>query len=150
MRRTALAGIYREYDFGEIATVTRAATARVLGLERKGHLGPGADGDVAVYDIDPTGWRPSMHREVEEAFSRAAYTIKGGEVVVKDGEVVATPPGTTIWVDAKVPEEAEAELMKDLEDAFKKYYTISLANYPVQDAYLPHQERVAIDARRGW
>ena len=150
MRRTALAGIYREYDFGEIATVTRAATARVLGLERKGHLGPGADGDVAVYDIDPTGWKPSMYKEAERAFSRAAYTIKGGEIVVKDGEVVATPPGTTIWVDPKVPEEAEAELMKDLEADFKSYYTISLGNYPVQDAYLPHQERVAVDGRRGW
>ncbi|KON30297.1 protein fwdA [miscellaneous Crenarchaeota group-15 archaeon DG-45] len=150
MRRTTLAGIYREYDFGEIATATRAATAKVLGLERKGHLGPGADGDVAVYDIDSTGWRPSMYRDVERAFSRAAYTIKGGEVAVKDGEVVAAPPGRTIWVDAKVPEDAEAELMKDLEAEFRSYYTIGLANYPVQDAYLPHQERAAVDARRGW
>jgi len=119
MRRTTLAGIYREYDFGEIATVTRAATAKALGLNRKGHLGPGADGDVAIYDIDPTQWRSSMYQKVEKAFARAAYTIKGGEVVVKDGEVAATPHGTTSWVDAKVPEEADAELMKDLEVEFK-------------------------------
>ena len=91
-----------------------------------------------------------MHQKVEKAFTRAAYTIKGGEVVVKEGEVAATPPGTTSWVDVKVPDEAEAELMKDLEVEFKSYYTINLGNYPVQDAYLPHQERVAIDARRGW
>jgi len=150
MRRTTLANIYREYDFGEIATVTRAATAKALGLNRKGHLGPGADGDVAIYDIDPTQWRSSMHQKVEKAFARAVYTIKGGDVVIKKGEVVATPPGTTSWVDVKVPDEAEAELMKDLEVEFKSYYTINIGNYPVQDAYLPHQERVAIDARRGW
>jgi len=150
MRRTALAGVYREYDLGEIATVTRAATARALGLEHKGHLGPGADGDVAIYDIDPTEWRPSMYGEVERAFARAAYTIKGGEVVVRDGGVVATPPGRTFWVDAKVPEEAEAELMEDLKADFKSYYTVGFNNYPVQDAYLPVQERVEINARRGW
>jgi len=150
MRRTTLAGIYREYDFGEIATVTRAATAKALGLKDKGHLGPGADGDVSVYDIDPTEWRPSMYRQVEKAFSRAAYTIKGGEIVVKDGEVVAAPPGTTIWADVKIPEDAEEELMRDLEADFRSYYTISLANYPVQDEYLPVQERVAVDGRRGW
>jgi len=150
MKRTTLANIYREYDFGEIATATRAATAKALGLDRKGHLGPGADGDVSIYDIDPTQWRSSMYREVEKAFTRAAYTIKGGEVVVKDGEVVAAPPGTTAWVDLKVPEEADAELMKDLEAEFKSYYTINLGNYPVQDEYLPDQERVAVDARRGW
>jgi formylmethanofuran dehydrogenase subunit A len=150
MRRTTLASIYREYDFGEIATVTRAATAKALGLERKGHLGLGAEGDVAIYDLDPTQWRPSKYKELEKALSRAAYTIKGGEIVVKDGEVVSTPHGTTAWVDAKIPEEAEVELMEDLESEFKRYYTISLANYPVQGEYLPKQNRVALDARRGW
>jgi len=150
MKRTTLANVYREYSFGEIATVTRAATAKVLGLEKKGHLGPGADADVSVYNVDPTTWRPSMYRDIEKAFARAAYTIKGGEVVVKDGEVVAAPLGKTFWVDAKVPEEAEAELMKDLEAEFRDYYTVSLSNYPVQDAYLPVQQPMAVDGRRGW
>jgi formylmethanofuran dehydrogenase subunit A len=150
MRRTTLPNIYREYTFGEIATVTRAATAKALGLEEKGHLGAGADGDVSVYDLDPTTWRPSMYKDIEKAFARAAYTIKGGEIVVKDGEVMAAPQGTTYWVDAKVPEEADADMMKDVEAEFRKYYTISLNNYPVEDAYLPVQQPMAIDARRGW
>jgi formylmethanofuran dehydrogenase subunit A len=70
--------------------------------------------------------------------------------VVKDGEVVAAPLGKTFWVDAKVPEEAEAELMKDLEAEFRDHYTVSLSNYPVQDAYLPVQQSIAVDGRRGW
>ncbi|UCH57051.1 MAG: formylmethanofuran dehydrogenase subunit A, partial [Candidatus Bathyarchaeota archaeon] len=144
MRRTSMPSIYREYTFGEVATVTRAATARALGLENKGHLGPGADGDISIYALDPTSWRPPMYRELEKALSRAAYTVKKGEIVVKDGEVVAAPLGTTFWVDAKIPEEREAKFMKDLEADFSRYYTVSLRNYPVQDAYLPlHQPLVA-------
>jgi formylmethanofuran dehydrogenase subunit A len=145
MRRTTLADIYREYDFYEITITTRAAPAKALGLGEKGHLGPGADADVAVYDIDPTDWRPSMYRELERAFSRAKYTIKGGEVVVIDGEVVSSPQGETYWVDLEIPEEVEGELMKDLEEGFRNYYTISLNNYPVEDAYLPHQKRVQVE-----
>ena len=62
-----------------------------------------------------------------------------GALVVKDGEVVATPMGATHWVDARVPERLEKELMKYVEAEFKKYYTVSLRNYPVEDAYLPVQ-----------
>ena len=46
LRRTALPAIDREYDLYEIAIVTRAAGAKILGLKNKGHLGIGADADV--------------------------------------------------------------------------------------------------------
>jgi formylmethanofuran dehydrogenase subunit A len=143
MRRTNLSNLYREYDFQEIATVTRAATAKALGLKGKGHLGPGADGDVSVYDVDPTMWRPSMYQQIEDTFGRAFYTIKGGEVVVKDGEVVAVPNGTTFWVDAKIPDNIEEDLMRDLREDFGRYYTVSLRNYPVEEAYLPKHRSVS-------
>jgi formylmethanofuran dehydrogenase subunit A len=139
MKRTDLANNYREYTFSDIAVATRAGTAKALGLKDKGHLAPGADADVAVYGLDPSTWRPSQYKALEKAFSRAAYTVKGGEVVVKDGEVVATPTGATHWVDARVPDDLDAEFRKDLEADFKKYYTVSLRNYPVEDAYLPTQ-----------
>ena len=150
MRRTNLSNLYREYDFQEVATVTRAATAKALGLEGKGHLGPGADGDVSVYDLDPTKWRPSMYTQIEKAFGSAAYTVKGGEVVVKDGEVVAVPDGTTFWVDAKIPDSVEEDLMRDLREDFGKYYTVSLRNYPVEDAYLPQHRPISPEGGRKW
>lgn len=140
LKRTSLIDNYREYTFNEITITTRAGTAQALGLKDKGHLGTGADADIAIYDIDPTKWRPSKYKELEKAFSKAAYTIKGGEIVVKDGKVVATPLGATHWVDPYIPEEHEQALMKDLEEAFKKYYTVSLRNYPVEDAYIPIQK----------
>jgi len=136
LKRSGLADNYREYSWSELAIVTRAGTARALGLDSKGHLGVGADGDVSVYDIHPYKWRPSQHRELVKAFRYAAYTIKGGEIVAKNGQVVATPQGSVHWVDTRVPEDVEARLLEDLEEEFKKYYTVKLSNYPVQDYYL--------------
>ena len=147
LRRTTLPNIYREYTFGEIATVTRAATAKALGLKDKGHLGIGADGDVSVYHLDPTAWRPSMYRDLEKSLARAAYTVKGGEIVVKDGVVTATPLGSTFWVDSKIPEKLEAEVMKEIEADFDKYYTVGFRNYPVEDAYLPTGVRMETKGR---
>ena len=40
----------REYTLNEIAIITRAGPARLLGLAAKGHLGVGADGDVTIYE----------------------------------------------------------------------------------------------------
>ena len=59
----------REYTLDEIAIVTRAGPARLLGLRRKGHLGVGADADVTVYDRDA---------DVAEMFATPRYVVKGG------------------------------------------------------------------------
>ncbi len=88
-----------------------------------------------------------MYEALEKALGHAAYTIKGGEIVVKDGEVVATPLGDTYWVDSKVPEDLEADVMKEIEADFNDYYTVSFKNYPVQDAYLPTGRAVATKGR---
>jgi formylmethanofuran dehydrogenase subunit A len=140
IRKTTLANIYREYTFNEIAIVTRAATAKALGLEDKGHLGKGADADIAIYDIDPSTWKPSQYVELEKSFAKAAYTIKDGKIVARNGEIIASPMGAIHWVNATIPQEIEADLMKELEADFKDYYTVSLKNYPVEDAYLPIQK----------
>jgi formylmethanofuran dehydrogenase subunit A len=139
-KRTKIPGIDRELDFSDIAIMTRAGSARVLGLlDTKGHLGVGADADMAIYDIKPDQIDPSAeHAKIKSAFSSAACTIKGGEVVVKDGQITATPMGRTFWVDARVPEEHTEIMMKDIRNKFKNYYSIGLANYMVQDAYLTH------------
>jgi formylmethanofuran dehydrogenase subunit A len=136
--RSELPSIDREYDFNEIATITRAASAKILGLHEhgKGHLGVGADGDVAIYDVSPeerdTG-------KIQRAFLNTKYTIKGGQVVVKDGEVVATPEGRTFIVEPEFEdEEIYNEMLSDLEHKFKEYYSVTMANYPVQDTYVPH------------
>ncbi len=133
-------GITRELDFNDIAIMTRAAPAKVLGLlDCKGHLGRGADADIAIYDIIPDNIDPSVeHAKVKSAFSSAFYTIKNGEVVVKNGEVMATPSGRTFWVSASVPEQHNSVVVKDMQLKFRNYYSINMANYMVQDAYVTH------------
>ncbi len=135
--RSSLASIDRELDFHEIAIITRASAAKILGLHNhgKGHLGVGADADVAIYGISH---EESDAGAVQRAFLNAKYTIKRGEIVVKDGEIVATPEGRTFYVEPECEESLMNEVMKDIERLFKEYYTVSLSNYPVQDVYTPH------------
>lgn len=144
VEKTTLKDLDKEYNLYEVAIVTRAAQAKILGLKDRGHLGPGARGDVAVYDIDPTKVNISANPElVEKAFSAAAYTFKDGEIVVKDGEVIATPHGSTIWVKVKKLEEMMPLIEEDLKEMWK-HYTISLNNYPVQMEYLPKSEMIEV------
>src|SRR5271169_6636795 len=49
---TTLPSLTREYTLYEIATMTRAAPAKLLGLPDRGHLGVGARADVALYRPD--------------------------------------------------------------------------------------------------
>jgi formylmethanofuran dehydrogenase subunit A len=86
---TTLPSISREYTLTDIATMTRAAPARLLGLADRGHLGAGARADVAVYDLrDPS--------DRARALRHAALVFKDGEVVVRDGAVVAMPHGRAV------------------------------------------------------
>ena len=138
-KRTTLAGIERELDWTDIAIMTRAAPARILGLQDKGHLGPGADADITIYNLAAEEVDTSKdHALVKKALASAKYTIKGGVVVSKEGRILAAPPGRTFWVDAAVPKADADRLMPDLEEKFARYYSVQLSNYAVQDAYLPH------------
>ena len=126
--KTVLGTLEREYTLLEIATITRAGPAKILGLERKGHLGIGADADIAIYAFD--------EKNISNSFSRARYVIKEGKIVVKEGRIVKSFPGKTYWVNAG------GEVTDEIKETFSKYYTVSLGNYPVQDEYLPRPEVV--------
>jgi len=87
---TALgAGLPREYGLSEIAIITRAGPARLLGLTDKGHLGPGADADLALYAPD---------RDYEAMFQAPRHVFKGGVAVVRDGRVQGDIFGRTLSV----------------------------------------------------
>lgn len=134
--RSDLAGVEREMTFQEIAILTRANPAKTIGMaHRKGHLGIGADGDVAIYDLDPTKQSRNDYAKITEAFRHAEYTIKDGDIVAQKGEVVATPEGRTYYTNVSVDNEIEKEMLADVKEWFK-YYTVGFANYPVVDSYL--------------
>ena len=67
-----------EYSLSEIAIITRAGPARMLGLKHKGHLGVGADADVTIYTPDANA---------ETMFAMPRFVIKAGRVLVEQGEI---------------------------------------------------------------
>jgi formylmethanofuran dehydrogenase subunit A len=118
-KRIVLGEIDREYSLSEIVIITSAGPARSLGLTQKGHLGVGADADVTIYPERP-----------DEAllFSYPRYVIKGGEIVVEEGEVRAVTDGREFIV--------QPPCNRDIEDylrpLFQKLYTMSFDNYAVE------------------
>ncbi|RLG33898.1 formylmethanofuran dehydrogenase subunit A [Methanosarcinales archaeon] len=141
-KRALIATIDRELTWSDIITMTRAGPAKILGMsDTKGSLKVGADADLAIYDIMPESFDPTKdYKTIEDKLMRTVYTIKGGEIVVRDGEITATPHGRTFWVNpaGKKAEAARDGMLEDLERMFRDYYTVSMANYPVQDEYIPH------------
>src|SRR5207248_6694752 len=102
----------------EIAIITRAGPARILGLKNKGHLGPGADADVTIYT--PSADKRAM-------FELPRFVIKAGEVVVEQGEISQDLYGKTVHVAPAY----DTGVRPDIKKWFESFYTIQFANYPV-------------------
>lgn len=133
--RTGLAGLRREYTLSEITIITRAGPARALGLTHKGHLGVGADADIAIY--------PQLD-DAKKMFAHPRYVIKGGELVAQDGRIVADRTGNSLYVLPGYDNQIRAAIRED----FERYYTVGFANYPVQiEHYLPHRTVVPCSVR---
>ncbi len=142
-KATNLPAIDVERTLEEVIHMTRSLPARILGLPNKGHLGVGADADIAIYDLNPLEVDTSNDFEkVYKAFKSAVYTIKGGKIVVKDGQLVEEVWGTTYWVDATARANLDA-IQDDLKEYFN-YYSIELQNYGVEEGWLRKPERIVI------
>jgi formylmethanofuran dehydrogenase subunit A len=128
-QRCVLGDLSREYTLNEIAIITRAAPARMLGLDRKGHLGVGADADITIYKPD---------RDYQRMFELPKYVLRSGELVVENGEIRATPEGKLLHV---APQFDEA-VLPDIQQWFEEHYTIQFRNYPVEAGTLHEHEVV--------
>ena len=111
-----LDGLGREYTLSEIAIITRAGPARLLGLKTKGHLGAGADADVTIY---------ADHPDRAQMFATPRHVIKGGTIVVEEGQLRRAPAGRRLAVRP----EYDAAVTKDLKRFFQDYACVSFENY---------------------
>ena len=132
--KSTLIDIDREYTINELCISTRAGPAKLLGLKDRGQLGVGAIGDVAIYKLDPNNYDGHA---IEKAFSATAYTIKEGQIVVKDGEIMAAPMGTLICAEGKIKDSIYEATIEDVKAHWRDHYSINFNNYAVQDAYAP-------------
>lgn len=119
-KRTVLADIQREYTLSEIAILTRAAPARILGMKNKGHLGAGADADITIYS-------PSDDRRKMFEFPR--YVIQAGRIVLDDGELRGEEFGQTFFT---APDH-DADVVPVIRDWFAKHSSIRFENYGVME-----------------
>lgn len=124
LKRTQLKDLSREYTLEEIAIITRAAPARMLGLSQKGHLGIGADADITIYT-------PAADKQ--RMFAMPRFVIKGGEVLVEEGDLRSVVFGSTLHVapkfDRAIDTRAEAFL--------REYSSIAPRSFAIRDDEVP-------------
>ncbi|MEN8259860.1 MAG: formylmethanofuran dehydrogenase subunit A [Pseudomonadota bacterium] len=130
-RMTTLASIDREYSLYEIAILTRAGAAKLIGMSDRGHLGPGAGADITVYTDNP---------DREKMFSKPDYVFKDGELVVRNGELVKVTWGTTHLVKP----EFDTSIEDSLKDYFDRYMTMKVGNFKISDDEITENGRGSI------
>jgi formylmethanofuran dehydrogenase subunit A len=121
--RSVLGQLEREYTLQEIATITRAAPSRILGLANKGHLGPGADADIAVY-------APSSDRQ--EMFSLPRYVFKSGEMIVEREEPRGNVCGTLFHVEPHF----DSHMLAPWREWQRRFGTVAPDRYAIADEEL--------------
>ena len=119
-KMTTLGSIDREYTLNEIAILTRAGAARIIGLKDRGALGTGNWADITVY---------TENEDRQKMFTKPDYVFKDGELVVQDGKVVKVTWGTTHIVKP----DYDLSIEKDLQSYFDRFLTMKLANFKISD-----------------
>ena len=114
-----LDGLDRQFTLGEIAIITRAGPARLLGLRHKGHLGAGADADVTVY---------SRQDDIAAMFASPRYVLKQGELMVEEGHLRLAPTGRRLYVRPGYDD----AVISGVRSHFDRYSTVQFDHYPVQ------------------
>ncbi|MFM9912855.1 MAG: formylmethanofuran dehydrogenase subunit A [Methylophilaceae bacterium] len=125
---STLASIDREYSLYEIAIMTRAGAAKLVGLHDRGHLGAGAGADITVY---------TDQLDREAMFAKPDYVFKDGELVVKDGQVVKVTWGATHTVKPEFDRGIEREIKK----YFDAYHTVNMEHVKVSDQHIADDGR---------
>jgi formylmethanofuran dehydrogenase subunit A len=83
----------RQVSFQDWLRMTRTLPARLLGLADRGHLGPGARADVALFDLPAGG----ALAQWPDFVGNCRTLIKGGLVVVEDGQLIRPEVAKATW-----------------------------------------------------
>lgn len=127
---TTLSSIAREYTMDEIAVMTRGAPAKLLGLADRGHLGPGAVADIAVY---------RKGRDIKKMLGEAALVFKDGDLVVKDGVVTHYRWGKALRLNPP----PDTAMVKRMQAYHEDRYGLSLDWFTFRDSAIPRENPFA-------
>ncbi len=117
-----LADITREYTLEEITIITRAAPARMLGLKHKGHLGPGADADITIYQPQED-LQEMFELPLRDLSRRGAGRQRRNQEVGRRRTHFVAPT----YDEACVP---------DIQKWFEANYSMQFRNYEVGEHYI--------------
>ncbi|NKB36790.1 MAG: formylmethanofuran dehydrogenase subunit A [Gammaproteobacteria bacterium] len=131
VNKTLLPDLEREYTLNEIAIITRAGPAKCLGLNNKGHLGPGADADITIYDDQA---------DKEIMFNAPRYVFKSGTPIISNHEFCQDHDGRLLHVAPAYDE----TIVDTVRPFFEDYYSIEFDNYAVDDSYLHDHEIIPV------
>ncbi len=107
-KNSVLGSLKREYSLYDIAILTRAGPAKVLGLNNIGHLGCGAKANIAVYN---------ENEDKEEMFEKPYMVFKDGEIIVKNGKIQKVFNGKFYIAET----EYDKNIEKEISSYFEKY-----------------------------
>ena len=122
-KSSVLKNLKREYSLYDIAILTRAGPAKVLGLNNIGHLGLGAKANITVYNDK---------KDKEEMFEKPFMVIKDGEIIVKNGNIQKVFNGKFYTAETDYDKGIE----KEIKSYFEKYMGRRMENFKIQNQEL--------------
>ncbi len=128
-----LKSIKRTYSLYEIAIMTRAAPAKILGLNDRGSLKPGSVADISIYN-------PS--KPIDDMFRNAEFVFKDGIEIVKKGKVLKHLKTVTKFLSLNYDE----KIHKNIKEWFNSYYSLGLNEFEVDEKYFSENNFQKINA----
>jgi formylmethanofuran dehydrogenase subunit A len=123
---TLLPELKTEFSLYDVAVMTRAAPARLLGLSDRGTLRPGAVADIAVY---------REQQDKSAMFAKAEMVFKNGQLVVNEGNICRNQSGQAVVVTTGYDKAIETTV----QNYFDRFYSMRLSNYGVPDSLVETQ-----------
>ncbi len=131
LERSVLRDITRELSLYEIAIITRAAPARMLGLSTKGHLGEGAEADITLYQ---------PHHDKRVMFSTPHSVFKSGKLVFDRGSMLDLPVSPVLCA----ARDYDRDALGDVGEWIQQAHCISPPNYGVDSAFFEESGRLLV------
>ena len=117
-----LRSIERTYSFYEICIMTRAAPAKILGLNDRGSLKKGSVADIALYD---------PKKPIDKMFANAEHVFKNGIEIVRGGKVLRHLETATKCLKLNYDE----KIHKKIKKWFDNFYSLSLTEFEIDEKF---------------
>ncbi|TWT95137.1 formylmethanofuran dehydrogenase subunit A [Neorhodopirellula pilleata] len=130
---SSLAGIDRQYTLEDIAMMTRAAPAKILGLHDRGSLTPGNVADVVIYPIQ---------NDIEKMFMQPRFVFKSGRLIRRNGKPVddasSAKTDATLAVDLDLTQtDIDGRMLADFRNRYSRTSTFDLLRLRIDADEMP-------------